>query len=102
MLRQLIGATALAALAMSIGVEAAAPPTGATYHNGRGQWPRRIARGLGGQPSFDQTKPWGFGQQAPLTPEYTAVLEASLADQANGGQGNHTLGYGCSTYGMPL
>jgi hypothetical protein len=25
-------------------------------------------------PSFDHTKPWGFGQEAPLTPEYKAVL----------------------------
>jgi len=102
MLRQLIGATALAALAMSIAVGAAAAFDEAMYPNWKGQWTRRIVPGLGGQPSFDQTKPWGFGQQAPLTPEYTAVLEASLADQAKGGQGNHTLGYGCSTYGMPL
>ena len=41
-------------------------------------------------------------QQAPLTPEYQAILEASLADQANGG-----LGYGvdhvrCSAAGMPF
>ena len=40
----------------------------------------------------DQTL--GTGQQAPLTPEYQAVLEASLADQAKGGLGNFptTLG----------
>ena len=43
---------------------------------------------------WDQTKPWGLGQQAPLTPEYQAALEASLADQAKGGLGNFptTLG----------
>lgn len=46
--------------------------------------------GLGGQPSFDQTKPWAFGQQAPLMAEAKALLEASLADQAQGGQGNFT------------
>ena len=34
----------------------------------------------GGQPSFDQTKPWGPGQQAPLTPEYQKVLEDSTLD----------------------
>ena len=46
------------------------------------------------QPSHDQTKPWGFGQQAPLTPEYQKVLEDSIADQAKGGLGNFptTLG----------
>jgi hypothetical protein len=42
----------------------------------------------GGQPSFDQTKPWGLGQEAPLTPEYQTIFADSLADQANGGQGN--------------
>ncbi len=57
----------------------------------------------GGQPSFDQTKPWGIGQQAPLTPEYQKVFEDSLADQAAGGQGNffeHAVR--CMPGGMPL
>jgi hypothetical protein len=57
----------------------------------------------GGQPSFDQTKPWGPGQQAPLTPEYQKVLEDSMADQAKGGQGNffdHAVR--CMSGGMPL
>jgi hypothetical protein len=34
------------------------------------------------------TLPWGAGQQAPLTPEYRAIFEASLADQAKRGEGN--------------
>jgi hypothetical protein len=57
----------------------------------------------GGQPSFDQSKPWGFGQEAPLTPEYRKVLEDSMADQAKGGQGNffdHAVR--CMPGGMPL
>jgi hypothetical protein len=64
------------------------------YPDWAGKWERFAVRGLGGQPSHDQTKPWGFGQQAPLTPEYAAVLEESLADQAKGGLGNFptTLG----------
>jgi hypothetical protein len=37
----------------------------------------------------------------PLTPEYKAGLEASLADQEQGRQGNFT-GYGCRPFGMPL
>jgi len=57
----------------------------------------------GGQPSFDQTKPWGRGQEAPLTPEYQKILDDSIADQATGGQGNF---YGhavrCEPGGMPL
>src|ERR1700730_16125489 len=97
--RKLIGAIALAALAISIGGAQAFEE--AVYPNLKGQWNRRIIRGLGGQPSFDQTKPWGFGQEAPLTPEYEAILEASLADQAKGGQGNAT-GYGWRAHGMPM
>src|SRR3977135_1497840 len=57
----------------------------------------------GGQPSFDQTKPWGHGQQAPLTPEYQKVFEESLADQASGGEGlffDHAVR--CMPGGMPL
>jgi hypothetical protein len=59
--------------------------------------------GLGGQASFDQTKPWGLGQRAPLTPEYQKVLEDSIADQAKGGQGNFfDHGVRCFPAGMPL
>ena len=65
-----------------------------------GVW-RRVNFRVGGQPSFDQTKPWGRGQQAPLTPEYKAIHEASLADQANGGQGNWPSGARCMPPGMP-
>jgi hypothetical protein len=74
----------------------------AKYPDWRGGWSRFVVRGLGGQPSFDQTKPWGQGQQAPLTAEYQKVLEDSLADQAKGGQGNfidHAL---CHPAGMPF
>ena len=63
------------------------------YPDWKGQWNRFAVR-LPTQPSHDQTKPWGFGQEAPLTDEYKAVLEASIADQARGGLGNFptTLG----------
>jgi hypothetical protein len=49
---------------------------------------------------WDRTKPWGLGQQAPLTPEYQAVLEASLADQAKGGLGHFPTTLGRAA-GMP-
>src|ERR1700674_1869730 len=112
--RSLIGAIAVAALAMPIaGVQAAGD---AKYPDWRGAWarwaPPSSARDpgnggtgftAGGQPSFDQTKPWGFGQQAPLTPEYRKVLEDSLADQANGGEGNFfDHGVRCMPGGMPI
>jgi hypothetical protein len=98
--RKLFGAVAIAALAMP--VISARAFDDSEYPNWKGQWNRRVVPGLGGQPSHDQTKPWGFGQQAPLTPEYTKVLEDSLADQAKGGQGNHVRGYSCESYGMPM
>jgi len=94
-------AIALAA-ALSVTVGSVQAADDAKYPDWKGAWGRFVVRGLGGQPSFDQTKPWGMGQQAPLTAEYQKVLEASLADQANGGQGNfegHAL---CLPAGMPL
>jgi hypothetical protein len=66
------------------------------YPDWSGQWMR--PPGVGFQ--WDQTKPPGLGQQAPLTPEYQKVLEASLADQAAGGQGGDRL-ITCISNGMP-
>jgi hypothetical protein len=99
--RSLLTTIAVAALAMVIGSAKAADPP--RYPDWKGAWARFVVPGLGGQPSFDQTKPWGFGQEAPLTPEYRKVLEESLADQANGGEGNffdHAIR--CYPGGMPL
>jgi hypothetical protein len=53
------------------------------YPDLSGQWLRTDT----GTPRYDPSKPAGRGQQAPLIPEYQAILEASLADQAAGGQG---------------
>jgi hypothetical protein len=88
----------------------------AKYPDWRGAWARWVPPNsareagnggtnltAGGQPSFDQTKPWGPGQQAPLTQEYQKVLEDSMADQAQGGEGNffdHAVR--CFPGGMPL
>jgi hypothetical protein len=49
---------------------------------------------------YDQYKPRGPGQQAPLTPEYQALFEAGLKDQAEGGQGANQT-YSCLPGGMP-
>jgi hypothetical protein len=94
---------ALIALATSLFVTPAAaqPHDAAKYPDWKGQWARFAVPGLPGQPSFDQTKPWGYGQQAPLTEEYKAVFEASRADQANGGIGNYPTAR-CLAAGMPL
>ncbi|HEY6258840.1 MAG TPA: hypothetical protein VIY51_23940 [Xanthobacteraceae bacterium] len=72
-----------------------------SYPNLKGQWTRLVVLGARGQPSFDQTKSWGPGQQAPLTPEYQAIFEASLADEANGGLGNNVGRARCGPSGMP-
>jgi hypothetical protein len=84
-------AFALASALMTVGAAQAAEAT--KYPDWKGQW-SRFAIPLPTQPSHDQTRPWGRGQQAPLTAEYQAVLEASIADQAVGGLGNFptTLG----------
>jgi hypothetical protein len=89
--RKRVAAIAAVALALSVGGASAAED--AKYPDWTGQW-LRFAVKLPTQPSHDQTKPWGFGQEAPLTPEYEAVLRDSIADQANGGLGNFptTLG----------
>jgi hypothetical protein len=73
----------------------------AKYPDLSGQWVAVRMPGVTGQPAFDPTKPWGRGQQAPLTPEYQKVLEASIADQAIGGQGNWHTGAECLPPGMP-
>jgi hypothetical protein len=58
------------------------------YPNWQGQWTVIITPGLEGQAvKFDPTKPWGRGQEAPLTAEYQKVHEDSMADQAKGGLG---------------
>ena len=74
---------------------------GAKFPDFSGQWTRIPVPGLTGQPSYDPTKSWGKGQQAPLTAEYQAVLEANLRDQANGGHGG-LVGWTCKPYGMPM
>jgi hypothetical protein len=72
----------------------------ALYPNLKGQWNRAPIPGVTGQPDFDPTKPSGRGQQAPLTPEYQAIFEANLADQAAGGFGT-TVGWHCGAWGLP-
>jgi hypothetical protein len=70
------------------------------YPDWKGQWSRLAVAGIKGQPSFDPTKSDGRGQQAPLTAEYQAIFEASLADQAAGGAGlDRDLA--CYSPGMP-
>jgi hypothetical protein len=94
--RASIGALVLATLVNS----AAWAFEDAKYLDLSGQWVA-VRQRLGGQPAFDPTKAWGRAQQAPLTHEYESALEASLADQAGGGQGNWPTGNKCLPPGMP-
>src|SRR6266567_2354263 len=66
----------------------------ARYPDWSGGWARL------GAANWDPEKPRGVGQQAPLTPEYQAIYEASLANQSRGGQGTDP-GYQCRPHGMP-
>ena len=91
----MITAVALtAALALPAGVAQAFDES--KYPDFSGQWRRPPGIGI----QWDQTKPVGRGQQAPLTPEYQKIFEASMADQAAGGQGNDPPSR-CVPYGLP-
>jgi hypothetical protein len=88
------------ALAAALTIGGALAADDAKYPNWKGQWNRLIVPGVGGQGAFDQTKLWGRGQQAPLTPEYQKIFEDSMADQAKGGLGNYPPAL-CFPGGMP-
>jgi len=87
------GSTAVvAALAMSLAGARAQDLS--KYPDWSGQWLR-----IGGI-QWDPSKPLGRAQQPPLTPEYQALFDASLADQSHGGQGNNAR-FTCIPHGMP-
>jgi hypothetical protein len=90
----------VAALMLTMAGAGAQAADDAKYPNWKGQW-RTINFRLGGQViKFDPNKAWGPAQLAPLTPEYQKVLEASMADQAQGGIGNYPTAR-CLPGGMP-
>jgi hypothetical protein len=85
-----------ALLALCAGTIAVQAFDDAQYPDWSGQWKR--PRGVAAQ--WDQTRPAGLAQRAPLTPQFQAMLEASIRDQATGGQGTDTH-VSCLTNGMP-
>jgi len=85
---------AAAALLLASGIARAFDD--AKYPDLSGAWERTG----GAAPRFDNSKPRGLPQQAPLTPQFQKLYEASLADQAAGGQGDHTV-FRCLPWGMP-
>jgi hypothetical protein len=87
-LRHLTGAIPLLA-AMCVMTVGAQAWDESKYPALKGQWNRV------GSPRWEAE-----GRKAPLTPEYKKIFDASLADQATGGQGN-TPTYTCLSPGMP-
>jgi hypothetical protein len=69
------------------------------YPDWSGQW---IKVPDGGPPRYDPSKPDGRGQQAPLKEPYRRMHEASMADQATGGQGLYIASVKCIPMGMPF
>ncbi len=95
LLRNRVGALAVVA-ALWMGVSSAAAFDETKYPDWSGQW----KRAPGTVNSWDETKRPGLPQKPPLTPEYQAIWEASMADQAAGGQGLDTR-VTCVSNGMP-
>jgi hypothetical protein len=91
--RFLFGALALVA-ALVIALQSALAFDESKYPEWRGQWQK-----IGGV-QWDPTKRIGRDENPPLTPEYQARFEASLADQATGGQGLDPT-FTCIPPGMP-
>src|SRR6266849_2615198 len=82
--------------ALMLSIAAAAAHDASKYPDWSGQWRRAPGTGI----IWDETRPRGLAQQPPLTPEYQAIWEASIADQAAGGQGGDTR-VTCVSNGMP-
>jgi hypothetical protein len=99
--RSAIGAIILMA-ALTSGWDAAHAFDEARYPDWKGQWSRlqTLRTHESPNPSFDPNKFQGLAQEAPLTPQYQAVLEASIADQTAGGSGLDR-DYVCYAAGMP-
>src|SRR5262245_53670244 len=95
--RSLLGLIALAVALLTMAAGASAHDE-SKYPDWAGQW-QRVPDG--GPPRYDPSKPDGRGQQAPLTEEYRRIHEASMADQAQGGQGLYISSVKCIPMGMP-
>ena len=96
-------ASLVAALVGSLCILASGPSRAydeGLYPNWKGQWFAHRAYDFGPNPSWDPNKPQGLAQEAPLNPQYRAMLEASIADQNAGGAGLDR-DYLCKPPGMP-
>ena len=88
-----IGSIVLAAALLISPASAQVPDLG-KYPDWSGQWRGTVFR-------YDPSKPVGRGQEAPLKEPYRLIHEASMADQAAGGQGLYLSSARCVPMGMP-
>jgi hypothetical protein len=96
MLGKIANASLVLAAALILAASEARAADDAKYPDWSGQW-RRVPDG--GVPRYDPSKPLR-GQEAPLTPEYRALHEASIKEQEAGGHGLDEA-YKCMPQGMP-
>jgi hypothetical protein len=71
------------------------------YPDWKGEWITVIPRLPGQQLRFDPNKPFGAGQEAPLTEEYKKIYQENLVEVAKGGQGLFLYHASCMPAGMP-
>jgi hypothetical protein len=90
-------ACAVALLAAGAG----APAEEKKFPDWKGEWITVIPRLPGQQLRFDPNKPFGVGQEAPLTEEYKKIHEENLKEVARGGQGLWLYHASCMPAGMP-
>jgi hypothetical protein len=85
------------ALAAALGMATVAAPAHdeAKFPDVKGQW---VAAGIGQGAQWDPAKPAGRGQDAPLTAEYQAIYDATLARRAAGAAATPAS---CLPPGMP-
>jgi hypothetical protein len=90
------------ALAMAVMVTAgSAQAQEKKYPDWKGEWITINPRMPGQQLRFDPSKPYGRGQQAPLTEEYKKIYEANLKEQETGDPGLFLDHSSCIPAGMP-
>src|SRR5437588_11335895 len=71
------------------------------YPDWKGEWNVAAPRLPGQQLRFDPSKPFGKGQEAPLTPEYQKIHEDNMVEVAQGRQGLFLYHASCLPPGIP-
>jgi hypothetical protein len=102
--RRTVETLALAALLMLVmagGAQAQDKAQDKKYPDWKGEWNTATPRLPGQQLRFDPSKPFGKGQEAPLTEEYKKIYEDNLAELAQGRQGLFLYHASCFPAGMP-